>query len=344
MATRMQQKRGTAAEWAAANPVLSDGEIGFEKDTGIVKLGNGSSTWNQLQPILTGLFLPVNGKAYDAERLDGLDSTAFWKATDATTERTRVDGLILPTGANRKLVTHFGSGVAYPTTADGVRLGDRYYRTDLLCEMMFAADNTWRQVETPSMTATQRKAINIAAGTVLYKGFTVHENDTQRLWLYDGGGWQYIGGGEQPRVKLIGANVSGLPQTDGPWNSWAAPEYDSDEFWDATNFQLKVPAGLGGTYDVAVYWNLGGTVASTTNFAFRVIKKARTAQTSPPTSSILNGVTPTSAGPLTFSGPVRLAQNEIVSFQYWTNQATLAGGGSQFGTPSFVSLIRTGVY
>jgi hypothetical protein len=49
MATRMQQRRGTAAQWTAANPILAAGEIGFETDTSRFKMGNGSSTWSALQ-------------------------------------------------------------------------------------------------------------------------------------------------------------------------------------------------------------------------------------------------------------------------------------------------------
>ena len=48
MATRMQQRRGTAAEWTAANPVLAAGEIGFETDTGKFKFGDGINTWSNL--------------------------------------------------------------------------------------------------------------------------------------------------------------------------------------------------------------------------------------------------------------------------------------------------------
>ena len=48
MATRMQQRRGTAAQWTGANPILSAGEIGFETDTGKFKIGNGSSAWSAL--------------------------------------------------------------------------------------------------------------------------------------------------------------------------------------------------------------------------------------------------------------------------------------------------------
>lgn len=49
MATRMQQRRGTAAQWTAANPILAAGEIGFETDTNKFKMGNGSSVWSALQ-------------------------------------------------------------------------------------------------------------------------------------------------------------------------------------------------------------------------------------------------------------------------------------------------------
>ena len=45
----MQQRRGTAAQWTAANPILAAGEIGFETDTSKFKMGNGSSTWTALQ-------------------------------------------------------------------------------------------------------------------------------------------------------------------------------------------------------------------------------------------------------------------------------------------------------
>jgi microcystin-dependent protein len=44
----IQQKRGTAAEWAAIDPVLSSGEHGYETDTGRMKIGNGLTHWNDL--------------------------------------------------------------------------------------------------------------------------------------------------------------------------------------------------------------------------------------------------------------------------------------------------------
>jgi hypothetical protein len=48
MATRMQQRRGTAAQWTGANPILAAGEIGFESDTSKFKIGDGVNHWADL--------------------------------------------------------------------------------------------------------------------------------------------------------------------------------------------------------------------------------------------------------------------------------------------------------
>ena len=45
----MLQRRGTATQWANANPILGSGEIGFETDTGQFKIGDNTSHWDDLQ-------------------------------------------------------------------------------------------------------------------------------------------------------------------------------------------------------------------------------------------------------------------------------------------------------
>ena len=45
---RIQVRRGTAAQWTAANPVLEAGEMGFESDTKYLKFGDGTTTWTSL--------------------------------------------------------------------------------------------------------------------------------------------------------------------------------------------------------------------------------------------------------------------------------------------------------
>jgi len=44
----IQLRKGTAAEWTTANPVLASGEPGFETDTGNLKIGDGLTHWVSL--------------------------------------------------------------------------------------------------------------------------------------------------------------------------------------------------------------------------------------------------------------------------------------------------------
>ena len=83
MATRMQQRRGTAAQWTAANPILAAGEIGFETDTSKFKMGNGSSTWSALQYFANAAELAaiVNGAP---ELLNTLSELATAMGNDPT--------------------------------------------------------------------------------------------------------------------------------------------------------------------------------------------------------------------------------------------------------------------
>lgn len=59
--TIIQHRRGTAAEWTSANPILNSGELGFETDTGKSKVGDGTTNWNTLPYSLgSGGPAPVN--------------------------------------------------------------------------------------------------------------------------------------------------------------------------------------------------------------------------------------------------------------------------------------------
>lgn len=48
MAAQIQLRRGTAAQWVTANPILASGEPGLETDTLKFKFGDGTTRWNSL--------------------------------------------------------------------------------------------------------------------------------------------------------------------------------------------------------------------------------------------------------------------------------------------------------
>jgi len=45
MAVQIQLRRDLAATWLAVNPVLAQGELGIETNTGRAKMGNGVDNW-----------------------------------------------------------------------------------------------------------------------------------------------------------------------------------------------------------------------------------------------------------------------------------------------------------
>jgi hypothetical protein len=57
MATRMQQRRGTALQWTTANPILNAGEMGWESDTNKFKIGDGTNHWDDLDYFLDAVAL-----------------------------------------------------------------------------------------------------------------------------------------------------------------------------------------------------------------------------------------------------------------------------------------------
>lgn len=46
--SRIQLRRGTSAQWTDVNPTLYPGELGFETDTGQIKIGDGVTDWTSL--------------------------------------------------------------------------------------------------------------------------------------------------------------------------------------------------------------------------------------------------------------------------------------------------------
>ena len=64
--TIFQVKRGTSDVWAQLNPILRQGEPGFELDTGIFKVGDGVTEWLDLKA--------VNSSPVEEEKVNELEN------------------------------------------------------------------------------------------------------------------------------------------------------------------------------------------------------------------------------------------------------------------------------
>jgi hypothetical protein len=95
--TRMLQRRATEAVWNTSDYVLATGELGVTTDTGIIKVGNGTSPWSELDIAFNSEYLPLLGKAADSELLDGVSAAFFVKEADTDTDPT-ADSFVQRTG------------------------------------------------------------------------------------------------------------------------------------------------------------------------------------------------------------------------------------------------------
>jgi hypothetical protein len=92
MATKIQVRRDSSADWTTINPVLSEGEIGFETNTGKFKIGNGSSAWSALDYFL-----------------DSSDLSAYLTASSASTT------YLTQASASTTYLTQTSASSTYPT-------------------------------------------------------------------------------------------------------------------------------------------------------------------------------------------------------------------------------------
>ena len=53
MATRIQVRRGTTAQWNTSNPVLDVGEFGYNTTNGQLKIGTGTTSWSNLDYLVS---------------------------------------------------------------------------------------------------------------------------------------------------------------------------------------------------------------------------------------------------------------------------------------------------
>ena len=78
--TQIKIKRGTAAEWTAANPVLEAGELGYVSDTNTLKVGDGTRAYSSLNALVVSTGA-INEAMLSGYGIDGLHAKRIARAT-----------------------------------------------------------------------------------------------------------------------------------------------------------------------------------------------------------------------------------------------------------------------
>jgi hypothetical protein len=99
--TQIQTRRGTAASWTSTNPTLAAGEIGFESDTGKIKIGTGSTAWNALAYTASSTAVTYLFNATAAQTtFSGADANGLTLAYTVGSEQVYLNGVLQVRGSD----------------------------------------------------------------------------------------------------------------------------------------------------------------------------------------------------------------------------------------------------
>ena len=125
MASIIQIRRDSAANWTSTNPVLASGELGTETDTSKLKIGDGTTAWTSLAYYtlgLTGYVIGTDVQAYDATIMVDADIGSTVQAYDADTTKNDVANTFTATQTLPAVKITTGAGAAKVLTSDAAGL------------------------------------------------------------------------------------------------------------------------------------------------------------------------------------------------------------------------------
>lgn len=124
MAQRIQVRRGTTARWIEVNPILANGEIGFETDTLRIKFGNAVDAWVDLPYATTGDVANLFNKVTD-DLDDIADGSTYAKLSAA--KQTGYDNHLSDNSIHiNPNVTKEMTGFYSPSSSDNSAIGVSY--------------------------------------------------------------------------------------------------------------------------------------------------------------------------------------------------------------------------
>ena len=111
MSYTIQVRSDTAANWSTANPTLALGEVGFESNTGAIKIGDGSTAW-QLLPYLRATEPAGNADTAKTTGYVGVPQVVL-SSGNLTLSKTHAGKQIYVTGSGQTITIPANSSVPF---------------------------------------------------------------------------------------------------------------------------------------------------------------------------------------------------------------------------------------
>ena len=184
MAFRIQIRRDTSVKWSVNNPVLLSAELGYETDTDLLKIGDGSTLWNDLGYWNGNLAIEVNG----TQVVQGTGTLNFTGGVTAsatggsvTLDFSGVGGITGPTGPSTSIgvfdattfvagatgIEFTGSGVSVSSSGSVAVVSISALQNSLYNETVrYLIDNTTAQYSGSPTIGTNDKITICSSGNI----------------------------------------------------------------------------------------------------------------------------------------------------------------------------------
>jgi hypothetical protein len=237
MATRMQQRRGTASQWTTANPILNAGEIGWESDTNKFKIGDGTNHWADVDYFIdsNSTANPSFGSSITFEGATANNYETTLAVTDPTADRTitlpdATGTVVLADSSGNVTVsgdlTVSGTTTTINSTTINATTGIVFEgaTADAFETTLTLTDPTEdRTLTLPNSSGTLATQSYVNGEVTTLQGFIDNKTDKTQ---YDAKGDLIVGASDNTPAKLsVGTNGHVLTANSGATNGieWAAP-------------------------------------------------------------------------------------------------------------------------
>lgn len=136
---KIQVHRGTSEAWKRNNPVLEDGEFGFELDTGLLKIGRDSRNYTDLPYINDGAFLEI-----DPQNKNGLNMSDKGLGLELATP-TAAGAMSSDDKKHLDSMSNIYDTVKFELVKDQLPAGCRVTTRDDEVRIMFPSDTQWTE-------------------------------------------------------------------------------------------------------------------------------------------------------------------------------------------------------
>lgn len=113
-------RRGPKSTWDSVNPVLSSGEFGFDTTSNLVKIGNGTNTWQELSVLALATPVVLSENAEFTNKITVRSPIVNFRETGDVSVLTVPEGYMFSIDSMEVLTTAISS----PGEAPSVRFGN----------------------------------------------------------------------------------------------------------------------------------------------------------------------------------------------------------------------------